>query len=192
MPTRAIRILYLLFVTLAALPLTGCGASSDARSFEIAPGDYARALTAPRETLRAAGYAVERVDAIAGEITTGEKIVAGVATPLASENNALRGVLADTLSNRPRTVRVRFRDASDPGAPPREDGAVRAEVDAIIWRTLYPNWRTETETVLGNFVWRDPLLAERGVTGATPVPLKRDDRFAREIAGRIAWRLSAE
>ena len=46
MPTRAIRILYLLFVTLAALPLTGCGASSDARSFEIAPGDYARALTA--------------------------------------------------------------------------------------------------------------------------------------------------
>lgn len=175
---------------LAAGVLGGCGSPGGGRSFDIAAGGYADALDATRETLRDAGYTLERVDASAGEVTTGEKIVAGLATPGASENRTVTGLVADTLSNRPRTLRIRFRDAADPSSPPRADAPVRAEVDAIVWRRLNPNWRTETETVMGNFVWRDPLLAERGVTGATRVPLKRDDDLAAVIARRIESRLA--
>ena len=98
-------------------------------------------------------------------------------------------MLADTLSNRPRTVRVRFRDAD--GDAPRAETPVRAEVDAIIWRRLNPGWRIDTETTLGNNISRDPALIERGVNAATPVPLTRDDRFAGELARRIARRLDA-
>jgi hypothetical protein len=169
--------------------LLACGSTETGRTIEIAPGEYPLALNATRDALRASGYTVERVDAAAGEVSTMEKTVAGLATPLAPENRAASGLVADTLSNRPRTVRVRFRDASNPDAPPTADGPVRAEVDAIIWRRLNPNWRIETETTAGNTIWIDPLMARRGVTAATPVPLKRDDRFASVIAKRITDRI---
>lgn len=186
-PVRTLPLLAL-GLLLASLQI-GCGSTGAGRSFMIPAGEYEDAFATVREELRAAGYTLERVDSIAGEISTGEKTVVGVVSPLAPENRTATGMLADTLSNRPRTVRVRFRDATDLSQPPKPDALVHAEVDAIIWRKLNPGWRIDTETTFGNQISLDPLLGARGVTRKTVVPLKRDDRFASVLTKRITKKL---
>jgi len=180
-----------LAIALSASFITGCGSTTIVRSFPVPAGQYPAAIEAVRDELRAAGYTIERVDAVAGEILTTPKTVAGLATPLAPENRWPAGVAADTLSNRPRTVRVRFRDAQDISMPPAEGQAVIAEVDALIWKKLSPGWRLETETTIRNLYWIDPALSRRGVNGATVVPLKRDDAYATEITKKIAQRMKS-
>lgn len=171
---------------------TGCSTPPTARTFAVPADQYQIALDAVRDELRAAGYTVERVDANAGEILTAPKTVAGIATPLAPENRWPSGVVSDTLSNRPRTVRVRFRDAIEPASPPQEGRDVVAEVDAMIWRRLRPGWRLETETTIRNLYWIDPALGRRGVNGATVVPLKRDDVYATELTEKITARIGKQ
>ena len=175
-----------------AVGLTGCRAQAPAAAFEFEAGRYADALDATRDTLRAAGYTIERVDAVSGEITTTERTVAGLATPLASENRSARGLITDTLTNRPRTVRVRFRDAANPDAPPTAQGPIRLEIDAMIWQRVNPGWRVETETTFGNTVSFDPAEARRGIGANAPVPVRMDDEFARVLTKRIADRLAKQ
>jgi hypothetical protein len=181
----------LTLLILSLLPtLTGCAGRAESRSFEIQAGTYDDAIIATRDTLRASGYTLERIDATAGEITTTERTVAGLASPFASENRNVSGLVADTLTNRPRTVRVRFRDATNPASPPNPDAPVRAEVDAMIWKRVRPGWRVETETMVGNAISRDRAEQRRGVSSGEPVPVGRDDDFARVIARRIQQRLA--
>lgn len=188
---NARRTIAALAIALSASFITGCGSTTIARTFTVPAGQYPTAIEAARDELRAAGYTLERVDAVAGEILTAPKTVAGLATPLAPENRWIAGVAADTLSNRPRTVRVRFRDAQDIASPPIEGRAVVAEIDAVIWKKLRPGWRLETETTIRNLYWTDPALSKRGVTGATVVPLKRDNVFATELTKKIAKRMKS-
>lgn len=191
-PTTTLRAaLPALLIGALACLAPGCSTPPVARTFAVPAGQYPIALDAVREELRGAGYTIERVDANAGEILTAPKTVAGLATPLAPENRWPAGVASDTLSNHPRTVRVRFRDAANPASPPIEGRDAVAEVDALIWRQLRPGWRLETETTVRNLYWIDPALGKRGVNGATVVPLKRDDAFATELTEKITARMVA-
>ncbi len=189
--THAMRTILLASALLAFLnTLTGCAGRAESRTFEIPAGRYNEAIVATRDTLRASGYTLERIDATAGEITTTERTVTGLASPFASENRSLSGVAADTLTNRPRTVRVRFRDARDPQSPPAPDAPVRAEVEAVIWKRIQPGRRVETETTFRGRVARDPAEIRRGVNAGTPVPVRLDHDYARVLARRITERLA--
>lgn len=189
--TPLVRTLLTLLIAIAGLhTLGGCASRAESRSFEIPAGRYPDAIIATRDTLRAAGYTLERIDAASGEISTTERTVAGLAAPFAKENRTLSGLAADTLTDRPRTVRVRFRDARDPLAPPRADAPVRAEIDAMIWKRVNPGWRVETETSRRNLVSRDPAERARGVSPSAHIPVRRDDAFARLLVERITNRLA--
>jgi len=181
-------------LALLSTTLLGCRAPDTARSFTFPADDYEHVLAATRDLLRASGYTVERVDAARGEILTAPKVNAGFVTPFEPEYDGLGEMWRDTLNNQPRTVRVRFRDAESVrrGEPaPPGSGEIHAEVDAVLWRTRYPGWRLETETVVYSRYARDPILYDRGVYPGQLVPIRRDDGFAAEFAGRVQQKTRA-
>lgn len=183
-----------LLIASAAALLTGCRAPEGPRSFTFPASDYPAVLDATREKLRAAGYTLERVDAVRGEVLTTPKTSAGFTTPIEPEYNTLGSAWQDTLNNQPRTVRVRFRDAASiergDARPPTATGEIHAEVESVIYRLSRPGWRLETETISESSMSRDPLLIERGVTPNMLVPLRRDDSFSAELAAKVRRRLA--
>ncbi|USN99772.1 MAG: hypothetical protein H6810_03685 [Phycisphaeraceae bacterium] len=178
----------ILLICLAGV-LAGCRSHGGPRAFVVSSSLYGEAFDATRDELRRAGYTLERVDAANGELLTAPKTVAGFATPFAPEPGSIGQMTDDTLNSQPRTVRVTFRDAA--GGPPGV-GDVTETVEVVIWRTNRPGTRLETEAIRASSVWIDPALAERGVRNGMLVPLRRDDNFAGELAGRVRDRLSAE
>lgn len=190
------RLLHSLLIALTTLALSGCRAPDGPRTFTFPARDYPAVLDAARETLRDAGYTLERVDAVRGEVLSAPKTSAGLVTPIEPEYNTLSSAWQDTLNNQPRTVRVRFRDAASvargDAQPPSETGDIRAEVESVVWRLRRPGWRLETETIRESSYSLDPMLSARGVTPNTLVPIRRDDAFASELAAKLQRRLHRE
>lgn len=170
-------------IALAVL-LGGCASPGGERSFVFPAERYTEVFDATRAELRRAGYTLERVDATNGEILTAPKTNAGLATPFEPEYDTVGQVWQDTINSQPRTVRVRFRDASS-DTPPAETGEVRAEVEVVLWRLRRPGWRLETEAIRTSRYWFDPSLPRRGVGSGDLVPLRRDDSFASKLAARV-------
>jgi hypothetical protein len=140
---------------------------------------------ASREVLMQYRFALDRVDATRGVITTHPKRTAGLATPWDREQSGLDQEWEDLLNEQRRVVRVEFdRD------PSSIDGAfTRARVQVELLRTNRPGWRVETESVrLSNHARtrdRDGELepaSQREVIGL-------DTRLAQRIADAITERV---
>ncbi|MBZ0171040.1 MAG: hypothetical protein K8E66_01540 [Phycisphaerales bacterium] len=181
---------WFLLITAACL-FAGCRAPDGPRSFVVPASRYAEAFDAARDELRRAGYTLERVDVVNGELLTDPKTVAGLATPFEPESASLGQMVQDTVNAQPRTVRVTFRDptGAGPGSTARTD-EITASVEVVLWRLRRPGWRLETESIRSSSYWIDRDLASRGVRFGMRVPMRHDAPFAAEFAGRVRQRLA--
>ena len=142
-------------IALALSALTGCAGHTpraDQASLEehgaivtIETGEATGALVidAAREVLMEYRFALDRVDARRGVVTTHPKRTAGLATPWDREQSGLDQEWEDLFNEQRRVVRVEFDRDPDSG-----DGAITgARVQVEILRTRRPGWRVEAESV---------------------------------------------
>lgn len=171
-------------VALALLP--GCTPNNTARTFDVAPGAYARSFSDAIDALRDLHFSVERVDAQAGVITTAPKQSAGLATPWDLDQSTLGQEAEDFLADHRRRVRITFepRDAAD-GEKPLESVPVRGRVEAVIDRRYVRHWRPSSAAILASDLALDPQELARGEAPEYDVPLTRDERLAARIADLI-------
>lgn len=148
-------------------------------------GSEEKVFDAAREVLMEYRFALDRVDATRGVITTHPKRTAGLVTPWDREQSGLDQEWEDLLNEQRRVVRVEFdRDPSS-----GDDAFTRARVQVEVLRTNRPGWRVETESVrLSNHARtrdRDGELepaSQREVIGL-------DARLAQRIADAITERV---
>lgn len=103
------------------------------------PGAYERVFDAARTVLMDYRFAIDRVDANSGVLTTHPKRTAGLATIWDREQSSLAQEWEDLINEQRRVVRVEF-DRGD-------DGDASARVIVEVLRTHRPNWRVENESV---------------------------------------------
>lgn len=108
----------------------------------VATGDasYERVFDAAREVLGRHRFALNRVDAARGVITTYPKRTAGLGSPWDREQSSFGQEWEDLVNQQQRVVRVGFeRD--------EQGGLVRTTVEVDLLRTHRPYWRVEPESV---------------------------------------------
>lgn len=193
------RIMYsiALLIALTLCSLSGCAGHAQRTDRSMLEDDGAMILIdsgeaspsavfdASREVLMEYRFALDRVDATRGVITTHPKRTAGLVTPWDREQSGLDQEWEDLLNEQRRVVRVEFdRDPSS-----GDDAFTRARVQVEVLRTNRPGWRVETESVrLSNHARtrdRDGELepaSQREVIGL-------DARLAQRIADAITERV---
>ena len=142
-------------IALALSLLSGCAGhthrtdqesiAEDDASVTIETGEASDAtlMDAAREVLMEYRFALDRVDARHGVITTHPKRTAGLATPWDREQSGLDQEWEDLFNEQRRVVRVEFdRDPASSG-----DAITGARVQVEILRTRRPGWRIEAESV---------------------------------------------
>lgn len=130
--------------TVVGTALGGCGTSrATTRVVEVAPGRYAQAFDAARETLRDYNFTLDRVDARAGVITSEPRFSIGLANPIDPVQSTARQEIQDLLNQQDRRVRVAFARpgvepvfepgaaAPDPGSGQEPSGKEIAAVPAV-------------------------------------------------------------
>lgn len=208
MPTRLILLLSL------ACVLTGCAsrgptASGAGGKFIAEPGQYAAAFDIARDELAGMGFAINRVDAYSGVISTRPKASGGLATPWDREQTSFRSEIADLMHPQQRLVRISFIPESaasriptdEPvtqitgeGAPISIEETGQTEplvgvVEVMIERVYKPYTRVSTVNVLSTSQTRDPSLKRRGMERSFTVVTQRDHALEDKLASRIASRL---
>lgn len=99
---------------------------------------YERIFELTRERLIDYRFAIDRVDARRGVITTQPKRTNGLASPWDREQSSLGQEWEDLINEQRRVVRVEFdREATEP--------SMRITVEVL--RTHRPNWRVESESI---------------------------------------------
>jgi len=110
----------------ASLGVGACASSrGEARTLDVAPGEYAAAFDATREVLRSHRFTLERVDARTGVITTEPRFGVGMLNPLDRTQSTLGQEVTETLNQEGRRVRVVFSR--------RERGADGQERSGTAW-----------------------------------------------------------
>lgn len=196
---------FLAIAILLALTATGCGTARPGPSaFRLAPGSYAATFDATKETLREYGFALERVDARAGIITTQPRTSAGLMAPWDKIQSSAAQEWADFLHRQERRVRISFGPASqsepdDPRAqaaqgpaPPdlREfSGPMTADIMVWIDRTHTPGRRIETTSLRLSSNTRDTALGKSKMLPYYKTPINRDDLLAGRLVRRIRERV---
>ncbi len=169
---------------MAALHLGGCSASQGPTTFEIAPGQYARAFDAARETLRDQYFSIDRVDYESGVISTLPKESAGLATPWDDDQSTLRQEWEDFAADQRRQVRIVFEHA--PGATEPSVG----RVTVVIERRYRPGVRVPPKSARTLTLTQDPALGQRAMWPTYEVPIEEDRALASRLAGAISRRLN--
>lgn len=177
--------------------LGGCAGQSERRDNAMGRAVVATPITdahadqvfdAARETLMGFRFALDRVDARRGVITTHPKRTAGIATPWDKEQSGIDQEWEDLLNEQRRVVRIEFDPAGEQAAD--QERTMRIQVEVV--RTHRPNWRVETESVrLSNHARSrdaDGVLEPGSFTEVVGL----DERFAQRIADAIDTRLSSE
>ncbi|MBL8759794.1 MAG: hypothetical protein JNL50_00685 [Phycisphaerae bacterium] len=162
----------------------GCASTGGPSTFAVAPGGYARAFDAARESLRDEYFSIDRVDAEAGVIVTFPKSSAGLATPWDGEQSTLGQEWEDLAADQRRTVRVVFE--REPGSAEASLGRVTVVVD----RRYRPGIRVPAKSVRSASLTQDPALAQRGMWPAYDVAVEEDRALAARLAASIAQRLA--
>lgn len=145
---------------LSAAALGGCSTSrTTTRVVEVAPGRYAEAFDAARETLRDYDFTLDRVDARTGVITSEPRFSVGMANPVDPIQSTARQEIQDLMNQQDRRVRVAFaRPGVEPVFEPAStpaDGAVDAQggdaipvdgvlIDGSVLPALGEDLRTDT------------------------------------------------
>lgn len=186
--------------------LTGCTPANVAPTFDVGEGDYARAFDASVETLREYRFAVDRVDAAAGVVTTAPKTTSGLATPWDLEQSTLTQEVEDLVAFHSRRVRITFeRPAPVASGPARGPEGVDAQplsaaefgagpavgrVEAVVDRKYVRGWRVSPAAILQSDFTTDTQAGRLGQSQSFDAPLTRDERLAARIASRIRERLA--
>lgn len=122
---------------------------------------YQQIFVTARDVLRDYRFAINRVDAARGVLTTYPKRSVGVATPWDREQSSIGQDLEDFANQQERTVRIEFAHVNGPvservdqvndqsddsvGGAVFEQTQVRVIVE--LHRVHRPNWRVETESI---------------------------------------------
>lgn len=172
----------------------GCASTQGPASVEIEAGQFGEAFVAARETLRELRFPLERVDAAEGVITTSAKASSGLATPWDREQSSLSQEVEDLLNHQSRRVRITFvpREEAGATAEDRWAGAVRAQVDASVYRTQTGGLRVPSRSVGDAAFTADLRLRSTGQSGAYEVAVSRDERLSARIARAIEARLARQ
>lgn len=176
---------------LIASTLTGCASTRPQPTVAIAADSYASGFDAARETLRAAGFELDRVDAAAGTITSQPKASSGLATPWDTQQTGLTQEVSDLLNQQRRRVRITF-TAAGTDAPPAPGGPVEATVEVYIDRLQQPGLRVPSKAVTLWSVTRDPVQAERGLGSGYQTTVQRDRELERRLADDIERRMQRQ
>lgn len=170
--------------------LVGC-ASPSSPQFSVPAGMYPKAFDATRDLLRNYRFALERVDAAAGVITTAHKTSAGLATLWDKEQTTLGQEFEDLLNQESRVVRITFRPRtpSDPeasaGEPIDPSQELIGRVEVIVYRIQTPGLRPPSKAISLTSMSTDP----QAVSWAYEVPVSQDSRFAARLAAKLAERI---
>lgn len=149
---------------------------------EYEPGSYERVFDLTRERLMDYRFAIDRVDARRGVITTHPKRTSGLASPWDQEQSSLSQEWEDLINEHRRVVRVEFdRQATPPTA--------RFTVELL--RTHRPNWRVESESVRLSTHARSRDALGQTVPGSHLERVGLDERFAVRLAESIGQDLYA-
>ena len=144
--------------------------------------EYQEAFNAARELLRENRFAIDRVDARRGVITTHPKRTAGFATIWDGEQSTVRQEWEDMFNEQQRVVRVQF--------DPQSTEGVQALVSVELYRTHRPGWRVETESMrLSTHArFRDELGNLEPASFSEPIGL--DELLAERLVAIFAQRLT--
>ncbi|MCX5690900.1 MAG: hypothetical protein NTV94_14135 [Planctomycetota bacterium] len=170
--------------------LVGCSSMKATPDVAVGAGSYAAAFDAARETLRAHGFELERVDSAAGVITSAPKSSAGLATPWDRDQTTLMQEADDLLNHQKRRVRITFTHEQSGGVP-IEDQAVHAAVAVYIERVQSPGMRIPAKSPTTWTTTQDPARTQQGVGTAYSIPVTRDTKFERRLAAEIEKRLAS-
>jgi len=106
---------------------------------------YAQAFARAREVLADNRFAIDRIDATRGVISTHPKRTLGMVSPWDGEQSSLKQEWEDFANQQERTIRVAF--APVDGFTLASEGDFELTVEVIVHRVHRPNWRIETESV---------------------------------------------
>ncbi|MEO0511474.1 MAG: hypothetical protein AAF108_01065 [Planctomycetota bacterium] len=148
----------------------------------VPPGAYADAFRAVTRRLSRDGWMLDRIDAGAGEISTGPRRGAGLLTPFTRLGASLGDEVRETVQGTERRVRVSFRTPE--GYPPSANplGPMTARVDVLLSRVIRPGRRLSPVSIRLSSVARDPLRRRP----PDPVSIGRDVAVEQELAERFA------
>jgi len=182
---RSIPLLLGLTLTLAACatprPATVQGDNGAGPAATTEPGDYERVFDAARTVLRDYRFAIDRVDARSGVITTHPKRTAGLATIWDREQSSPAQEWEDLINEQRRVVRVEF-DRTD-------DGSASARIIVEVLRTHRPNWRVENESVRLSTHARSRNSVGDPEPGSFREPMGLDTELASRLASDIDLRV---
>ncbi len=178
--------------------LGACAPAPKPAVIVVLPGEYERAFGATREVLLEHKFALERVDAAGGVITTQNRATAGLATPWDTDQTTLYQEWEDATNQQQRAVRVTFAPEGDDGAvAPDEafadrradDRTLVARIEVDVLRARRQGWRVETEAITRSSRYRDPVTSRR-IGGETFLePVGQDEHLAGRIAAGVRARL---
>ena len=174
---------------LAGMILAGCSMQipRDAGVDAVALGEselYVNVFDATREVLMDYRFAIDRVDARGGVITTHPKRSAGLATLWDKEQSSLAQEWEDLINEQRRVVRVEF--------DREEDGTAQARVSVEVLRTHRPNWRVQSESVRLSTHARYRSAEGKLEPGSYLEPVGLDTALAERLASAIDERLRGE
>ena len=183
-----------LFLSLVGSMLIGCHAQttranadgkklSDAPEpiIQYTPGRYDEAFDAVRDVLSEFRFAIDRVDARRGVITTHPKRSAGLGTPWDREQSTLTQEWEDLINEQRRVVRVEFEQG--------EESSNQARVRVEVLRTHRPNWRVQSESVRLSTHARSRDVNGELEPGSYLEPVGLDTALAWRLAAAINDRL---
>ncbi len=187
----------ILLMAMIATGLPGCQSHSARDTADQSPGydapsaivlgegqPYGQVFDAAREVLMDYRFAIDRVDARLGVITTYPKRTAGLASPWDREQSSMNQEWEDLVNEQRRVVRVEFDQD--------EQGGASATVSVELLRTHRPGWRVETESVrLSNHALRRDVNGELE-PGSYLELVGLDAEFASRLALAIQDRLRDE
>ncbi len=153
-------------------------------SVVIEGASYREVFEAAREVLGAYRFAVDRVDATRGVITTFPKRTLGVGSIWDREQSSLGQEWEDFANQHERTVRVEFESAEDA----RGVEVIEVVVEVVVHRVHRPNWRVESESVRLSTYARSRDAMGQLEPGAFREPIGHDLALADRIVSRILRR----
>ncbi len=176
----------------------GCSATHTYdRTFDVPVERSDLVFKAALDELRERRFVPERIDSLAGIITTQAKPTGGLASLWDSEQSTFSQEVEDTFHYQSRTVRIIFAPVSPPGdlTPASRElfvstAPVRCDVEAFISRRQAPLLQPQPRVLGLSSQAIDPVQSQRGMTGAYDVALARDDELAASIAASIARRVN--
>lgn len=192
--------------TLTAL-MGGC-ASPEASALygaHVSPDEYARTFQAARETLRDYRFALDRVDAPQGVLTTAERSEPGLLKPWAAHSGTTAAV-NDLVNFQQRIVHVAFvtgpAPAHNPGEaviPMTDPGrdlvsdprATTMLVRVVVQRVERPDRRVSMDTVRVERQAIDPVMREKDMWPSYLAPAQDDTVFAAQLLKEIVARSAA-